>query len=144
MISEEDIALSAVNGLQPTGTTGQGCSVLLVEDDKALRRYLEIVLERSGYVVEPASDGLDAMKLLLQTRVDVVITDAIMPNLNGYELCRFIRATRSLAHLPIILLSAMEPKHAVSETEQADAFLAKPVSTDDLLQTIAALIQVPA
>jgi twitching motility two-component system response regulator PilH len=136
MISEEEISFSAVNSLQPTGTSGHGKCVLLAEDDKALRRYLEVVLERSGYLVESAADGLEAMKLLLSKKIDLVITDAVMPNLTGYELCRFIRSTRQLSHLPIVLLSALDPRNAVAESEQADAFLGKPVSPEDLLQTL--------
>lgn len=136
MISEEEIAFSAINSLQSTGTTGQGICVLLAEDDKALRRYLEVVLERSGYSVESAADGLEAMKILLSKKIDLVITDAVMPNLTGYELCRFIRSTDKLSGLPIVLLSALDPKNAVAESEQANAFLAKPISPEDLLQTL--------
>jgi CheY-like chemotaxis protein len=140
MISEEEIAFSTVNNLQPTGTTGRGMCVLLAEDDKALRRYLEVVLERSGYVVESAADGLEAMKLLLSKKIDLVITDAVMPNLTGYELCRFIRSTRQLSDLPIVLLSGLDPRNALAETEQADAFLSKPVSPESLLQILAEMM----
>jgi len=142
MISEEEIPFSTVNSLQPTETTGQGLCVLLAEDDKALRRYLEVVLERSGYAVESAADGLEAMKLLLSKKIDLVITDAVMPNLTGYELCRFIRSTRQLSDLPIVLLSALDPRNALAETEQADAFLAKPVSPENVLQTLARFAEV--
>ena len=69
---------------------GKGISVLLAEDDHALRRYLQVVLERAGYHVIPANDGLEAMKAALTTHVDLVITDAVMPNLDGYEVCRFL------------------------------------------------------
>jgi CheY-like chemotaxis protein len=137
MISEEEISLALLNRIQPTGSGGRNSCVLLAEDDKALRRYLEVVLERAGYQVESAADGLEAMKVLLSKRVDLVITDAVMPNLTGNELCRFIRSSRQIASLPIVLLSALDPKNAGAEAEQADAFLAKPVSPEDLLQTIA-------
>ena len=90
--------------------------VLLVEDDPALRRYLEVVLERAGYAVVSAGDGLEAMKFLLSTRVDVIVTDALMPNLDGYELCRFVRNSPHLAHLPVILLSALDPKNTTDES----------------------------
>lgn len=110
--------------------------VLLVEDDPALRRYLEVVLQRAGYVVMTAGDGLEAMKVLLTLQVDVIVTDALMPNLDGYELCRFVRSSDHLAHLPIILLSALDPKNSTDESEQVNAFLAKPVSAEDLLATI--------
>jgi CheY-like chemotaxis protein len=110
--------------------------VLLVEDDPALRRYLEVVLQRAGYAVVSAGDGLEAMKFLLTTHVDVVITDALMPNLDGYELCRFVRSSQQLAHLPIILLSALDPRNTTDESEQVNAFLSKPVSPEDLIAAI--------
>ena len=113
--------------------------VLLVEDDPALRRYLEVVLERAGHAVVSAGDGLEAMKFLLGQRVDVIVTDALMPNLDGYELCRFVRNSQHLAHLPIILLSALDPRNTTDESEQVNAFLAKPVSPEDLLTCIAEL-----
>lgn len=111
--------------------------VLLVEDDPALRRYLEVVLERAGFAVVSAGDGLEAMKFLLKTRIDVIVTDALMPNLDGYELCRFVRNSPHLTHLPIILLSALDPKTTTDDSEQVNAFLAKPVSPEDLLACIA-------
>ncbi|HEU4510337.1 MAG TPA: response regulator [Pyrinomonadaceae bacterium] len=115
---------------------GDGRCVLLVEDDPALRRYLEVVLQRAGYRVLSAGDGLEAMKFLLAETVDVIVTDALMPNLDGYELCRFVRSSSHLAHLPIILLSALDPRNSTDESEQVNAFLAKPVSPEDLLASI--------
>jgi len=78
------------------------------------------------------------MKLLLSNAVDVVITDAVMPNLNGYELCRFIRSTQQLSHLPLILLSALDPKNA--DSEQVDIFLTKPVKPEELLCCLEELV----
>jgi two-component system cell cycle response regulator len=135
MIREEELDIAA----SPAKVPGDQECVLLVEDDPALRRYLEIVLQRAGYEVLTAGDGLEAMKFLLSDSVDVVVTDALMPNLDGYELCRFVRSSEHLAHLPIILLSALDPKNSTDEAEQVDAFLAKPVSPEDLLNSINAL-----
>lgn len=122
---------------------GDGRCVLLVEDDPALRRYLEVVLQRAGYRVLSAGDGLEAMKFLLAETVDVIVTDALMPNLDGYELCRFVRSSSLLAHLPIILLSALDPRNSTDESEQVNAFLAKPVSPEDLLASIEGLNRNP-
>ena len=99
----------------------------MAEDDRALRRFLEIVLQRAGYNVTTAADGLAAMKLVLSAPVDIVVTDEIMLNLSGHEFCRFIRNSPSPAHLPIVLLSALERK---IRREHANAFLPKPVSSD--------------
>ena len=134
MITQQELDLAPPMVNSPEG---RKC-VLLVEDDPALRRYLEVVLERAGYEVVSAGDGLEAMNLLLGARVDVIVTDALMPNLDGYELCRFVRNSQHLAHLPIILLSALDPKNTTDESEQVNAFLAKPVSPEVLLTCIAA------
>ena len=120
--------------------SGRQIRVLLAEDDRALRRFLEIVLERAGYNVVSAADGLEAMKLVLSTPIDVVVTDAMMPNLSGHEFCRFLRNSPALAHLPVILLSALERKDANHNAEQADAFLSKPVSGESLVECIEKLL----
>jgi twitching motility two-component system response regulator PilH len=134
MITQQELDLAPPMVNSPEG---RKC-VLLVEDDPALRRYLEVVLERAGYKVVSAGDGLEAMKFLLDVRIDVIVTDALMPNLDGYELCRFVRNSQHLVHLPIILLSALDPKNTTDESEQVNAFLAKPVSPEVLLTCIAA------
>lgn len=135
MIEVDQLEISG-NSLRSAQMSEERACVLLVEDDPALRRYLEVVLQRAGYEVASAGDGLEAMKVLLAARVDVIVTDALMPNLDGYELCRFVRNSRHLAHLPIILLSALDPKNTTDESEQVNAFLAKPVSPEDLLKSI--------
>lgn len=132
--SDADAVISPVENVRPA-------RVLLAEDDRALRRFLEVVLERAGYQVTAAADGLEAMKLVMSAPVDVVITDEMMPNLSGHEFCRFIRNSPSLAHLPVILLSALERKDQTNQTgEQADAFLPKPVSSESLVECIEKLL----
>jgi CheY-like chemotaxis protein len=137
MIELDEFEMPSGNGLHSAHAPEEQRCVLLVEDDPALRRYLEVVLERAGHEVVSACDGLEAMKVLLTASVDVVVTDALMPNLDGYELCRFVRNSEQLSHLPIILLSALDPRNSTDESEQVDAFLAKPVSPEDLLACIA-------
>lgn len=136
--------LNQVSPSAPDGATGSGnqkqVRVLLAEDDRALRRLLEVVLERAGYQVIAASDGLEAMKMALANPIDIVITDAMMPNLTGHELCRFIRNSQTLAHVPVILLSALEQKETDAELEHADAFLSKPVSNETLIECVEKLL----
>src|SRR5258705_13727421 len=139
MIRGEETNLKPNKGMHLAEAPAKSACLLLVEDDRALRRYLEVVLQRAGHKVVAAADGLEAMKILLNTTMDVVITDAMMPNLNGYELCRFVRSSKHLSQLPIILLSALERKDAVPEAEQIDAFLSKPISPENLLDCIAEL-----
>jgi two-component system, sensor histidine kinase ChiS len=140
MITREEIEFTTSKAMHPGDLTESGYCVLLAEDDRALRRYLEVVLQRAGYRVVSAADGLEAMKILLNTSVDAIITDAIMPNLSGYELCRFVRSSQHLSHLPLMLLSALDPKNAASEAESVDAFLAKPVSSEELVECLNRLV----
>jgi len=123
-------------------TDRQQSCVLLVEDDRAVRRYLEVTLERAGYKVITAEDGLEAMKLALSSQIDVVVTDAIMPQLSGQELARFLRSNPKLSHLPIILLTGQENSEATAAADNPiDAFLYKPVRAEELRSCLAGLLQ---
>ena len=116
--------------------------VLLVEDDRSVRRYLEVTLQRSGYRVVTAGDGLEAMKLALSSDIDIVVTDAIMPHLSGQELARFLRSNPKVSGLPIILLTGQENKEAAAAAENLiDAFLYKPVKANELKSCLAGLLQ---
>jgi CheY-like chemotaxis protein len=132
-LTKSDARLSQTKKDRPTG-------VLLAEDDRALRRFLQVVLERAGYQVTPASDGLEGMKAALSNPIDIVVTDAMMPNLSGHEFCRFLRNSPALSHLPIIMLSALERKDVNHDADLADAFLSKPVSGERLIECIEELL----
>lgn len=127
----EHSAAHAAPGEEPRAT------VLLAEDDRALRRYLEVVLRRAGYEVLLAADGLEAMKVLLSTHVDAVVTDAVMPHLSGHELCRFLRDHPQLKDLPVVLLSGETP---ASHAAGADLYLSKPVQAEELSASLARLL----
>ena len=114
-------------------------TVLLAEDDRSLRRYLEVILRRAGYEVLTAADGLEAMKALLSTTVDAVVTDAVMPHLSGHELCRFLRNHPTLKSLPVVLLSGAEAQTAGPDAG-ADVYLSKPVPAGELAAHLARLL----
>lgn len=140
IMGQENIPSTSADGALLSDSDWRRC-VLLAEDDRALRRFLGVLLERAGYEVISASDGIEAMKIALSQPVDVVVTDSMMPNLSGHEFCRFIRSSQKLSHLPIILLSGLERKDAAQNVEQADAFLAKPVSGEELVECIEKLLR---
>ena len=119
---------------------GNGETVLLVEDDRSLRRFMEIVLERAGYKVISATDGLEGVKVAQSSNIDIAITDALMPNMNGYEFCRFMKSNPELSHIPIVLLSALEPIGSERD-EPMDAFLVKPVSPEELIECVEGLLE---
>jgi twitching motility two-component system response regulator PilH len=116
-------------------------SILLVEDDRSIRRYLEVILQRAGYAVVTAEDGLEAMKAMLASPIDAVVTDAIMPHLNGYELCRFLRRHPTMSSVPVILLSGLErADSSQDESDRADVYMAKPVRPEELTGSLARLL----
>src|SRR5258707_2062541 len=129
-MNQEQQSSSAVPNQNEAAEIGQPPAqpcVLLVEDDRSVRRYLEVTLQRSGYRVLTAADGLEAMKLALNSKVDVVVTDAIMPNLSGHELARFLRSNAKVSSLPIVLLTGQENREPNDLPDaQIDAFLYKP------------------
>ena len=115
--------------------------VLLVEDDRSVRRYLEVTLQRSGYKVITAVDGLEAMKVALSSTIDVVVTDAVMPNLSGPELARFLRQNPKLDSIPIVLLTGQPSQQAATAIDDSiDAVLVKPVAVEDLMGCLSRLL----
>lgn len=117
-------------------------AVLLAEDDRSLRRYLEIILRRAGYDVVAAEDGLEAMKAALSGTFDAVVTDAVMPHLSGQELCRFLRSHPRLTRLPIVFLSGVDNMAASTQETpaRADVYLSKPVRPEELTDCLARLL----
>ena len=100
--------------------------ILLVEDDDAMRRFLEIVLQRAGYNVVTAEDGLAAMEVAFDNGINAVVADAVMPNLTGHDLCRILRENPQFKKVPLIILSGLE--HEISANagqECADAYMVK-------------------
>lgn len=115
-------------------------TVLLAEDDRSIRRYLEVMLQRAGYLVTSTADGLEAMKAALESEPDVVITDAVMPHINGHELCRFLRRHPKLSHVPVIILSGIDRDDVHDEPAKADVYMAKPVRPEELAACLERLL----
>ena len=113
--------------------------ILLAEDDDSMRRLLEIILEKAGYEVLSAEDGLKALELSLENDFHALVADAVMPNMTGYDLCRIIREQKNL---PVIMLSGLEQENnAEANGCPADAFLTKnPKLKEELVLTLKELL----
>lgn len=82
------------------------------------------------------------MKLALSAKIDVVITDAVMPHISGQELARFLRNNPKLSNVPIVLLTGQENKEAANTAENLiDTFLCKPVKAEELESCLAGLLR---
>ena len=114
-------------------------TVLLVEDERAVRMVVERALRRAGLDVITASDGGLALDLLGETRVDVLVSDVVMPGIDGVELLEAIRARRP--GLPVVLMSGYaEPPRRKALDGAGAVFLAKPFAAADLLEAVRAAL----
>jgi response regulator RpfG family c-di-GMP phosphodiesterase len=116
--------------------------ILVVEDSPTQAAQLCHMLEQKGYRVSRAANGKEAMKRLRKRRPAVVITDVMMPEMDGFELCRTVREDDELADLPIILLtSASDPQDVIRGLEVgADCFFTKPADDKELVARILSII----
>lgn len=115
--------------------------VLVVEDDKKLRRMMCTVLENSGYQTVSASDGLDALRLLEQVHIDVIVTDIMMPRMDGYELTRTLRDANY--HIPILFVTA---KDTFQDKQKGflygiDDYMVKPIDIHEMVLRVGALLR---
>jgi len=120
--------------------------ILVVDDDEAVRTSVRQALKRFGHMVTEAADGAAALRSLESEAVDLVITDIIMPEMEGIETIRILRRDRP--DLPIIAMSGggrgrSEDYLGVARTFGAACVLRKPFSPDDLLAAIATALPDP-
>ena len=126
---------------RPAAPASSPATVLLVDDEAPIRRSLGPYLERSGYRVMLASDGVEALDLLAAYEVDIVVSDVLMPRMDGRELVRRVRAGG--AWTPIILLTQVDASYErVSALDDgADDYLSKPFDPAELASRIRAVLR---
>jgi putative two-component system response regulator len=103
-------------------------NILAVDDDPKSLEMLEVFLEAEGHKVRKAADGQKALEMINESKPDMVITDAMMPRLNGFELCRRIKEGRHTSLLPVIIVTALDQKEDRIKGINAgcDDFFSKP------------------
>jgi len=109
-------------------------TVLIVDDDLTARETLIAMLEGEQYDLQIAKDGIQALHMLEELQPDLILLDVMMPGMDGYEVCRRIRATPELAEVPIILLTALDDRASLVRGIEAgaDDFLSKPADRREL------------
>lgn len=113
--------------------------VLVIEDDLDLRRLYAEELERAGYDVSEAHNGLQAVEKASEIVPDLIVTDLGLPGIDGYELCRRIHRDARLERIPIIAITGRyfsEPDVARARREGCQAVLIKPFVGDDLVAEV--------
>ena len=105
-------------------------TILIVDDEEPVREFLSQMLADGGHRTLQALHGAEALELVAQERPDLVVSDIMMPVLNGAELCRRLKARTDAPRIPVILMSAAGPRAA--DGTGADAFIAKPFDLTEM------------
>lgn len=116
--------------------------ILVVEDSLTQLEQLKYILEQNNYLVKTASNGLLAQEILQREAVDLVISDILMPEMDGYELCNWIKSNQDLKETAVMLLTSLsDPKDVIRGLQAgADNFLTKPYNEHFLISRISYIL----
>jgi DNA-binding response OmpR family regulator len=117
--------------------------ILLVEDEEDIADTTRITLEAEGYEVDVAKDGLEAVEKTYQAKPDLILLDIILPEMNGYQVCRVLKNDEKYKDIPIIMLTAKTPKSDKFRGIEtgADDYLTKPYDPKVLIQKVAEFLK---
>ena len=112
--------------------------ILVVEDEETLLELESILLTVKGYEVEGVMDGQAALEAVAVMKPDLVLLDIMLPKIDGFEVCRRVKANEGTQHIPVIMLTGKKDKEAFAMGEEAGAdwFLTKPFKSIMLIETI--------
>ena len=137
-------AVNRANGATPAATDdAPRRTVMIVDDSPTIRKILGLTLERAGYKVMAEPDGESALERLTQVVPDVMLLDIAMPNIDGYEVCRRLKADPRTAHVTVVMLSGKDAffDKIKGRVAGASEYLTKPFETPAVLAAVAAACQ---
>jgi two-component system alkaline phosphatase synthesis response regulator PhoP len=117
--------------------------ILLVEDDPALRKLLKDALPESIFIIDIAETGREGLDMIVKRKPDLILLDWNLPDLNGFEVCKYIKQNKDCAHIPIIMVTAYaELNRKVSALEVgADDYITKPFEIEELIARVKAVLR---
>lgn len=117
--------------------------ILLIDDSKTQLNTLKILFKREGFDVEIAYDGIDGYQKIFECTPDIIISDILMPNLTGYQLCRLVKDNPITKDIPIILLTILEQKidKFWSKKSGADMFLLKSTEFQNIISCVKTILE---
>ncbi len=115
-----------------------GAHILVVDDSVSIRQSVRFILEQAGYTVTDAEDGADGIKKLAENKIDLVISDVNMPNMDGLTMIKNIRSGSISKFVPILVLTTESQGSVVDEGKKAGAtgWIVKPFNEEKLIETI--------
>lgn len=117
-------------------------TILIAEDSPSVRKFITLALKIKGYRVIPTQDGMEALEVLAKEKIDLLITDLNMPNIDGLKLIRTIRQDVEYKDMPIIILSSLAKDEDINAGLEAGAnsYLIKPFNTKRIQYEVAKYI----
>ncbi len=115
-------------------------AVLVVDDDPAIVRLIRHNLKDKGIQVLEATSGLDCMRILRETKVNLVLLDIKLPDFNGWGILSLLRLTEPLRHIPVVMVSVEPPDTALIKQFQPDDYIQKPFDIRELLARVGRVI----
>jgi len=118
-------------------------TVLVVDDSPTVRELVSVHLKQQGITVVEAFDGLDATEKIKVSVPDLVITDVVMPRMNGYELCRWVKNNVKNKTVPVIMCTTKSEEFDKywGMKQGADAYITKPYNPPELIEIVKRLIR---
>ncbi|MEL6136472.1 MAG: response regulator [Cyanobacteria bacterium J06626_23] len=118
-------------------------TVLIVDDSSTLREMISGLLIKAGMTVLEAIDGVEAKDKILANPPDLVILDIVMPNMNGYELCRWVKNNPETQEVPVVICSSKNEDfdRYWGMKQGADAYIAKPFRPVEMVETVKHLLR---
>ena len=115
--------------------------ILLIEDESDVVKMVVKRLESAGYEVITAGDGVAGLDKVRTAKPDLIITDLLLPKLDGWRFCHTLKTAHNFRHMPVIVLSgSVLDESSPAGVEQGDAFMMKPFKPEQLLSTIRSLL----
>ena len=112
--------------------------ILIVDDEKQVRRVVRRQLETSGYTIIEAANGRQGVELAKTRKPDLILMDILMPGMDGYAACHIIKTNSATREIPMVMLTAVDTEVSKDTTENmgADGYITKPFTRERLLDAI--------
>jgi len=116
--------------------------ILVVEDIEVQQKLIRSILDKRGYEVFTASDGVEGLKLARDLQPDLIVLDTMMPKMNGLSVCGLLKNSLGTKDIPVLILSARktEEDERLYTQVKADAFLPKPIDNEDFFSAVERLL----
>ena len=117
--------------------------ILIVEDEESLLKLESILLTSKGYDVHGVGDGQAALDALAEIKPDLVLLDIMLPEIDGFEVCRLIKENAETRHIPVVMLTAKKSREDMARGEQvgADWYITKPFKSAMVIETIQRFVE---